>query len=150
MKQDKQLKIKKKTFYFGTAIIALIITTAIVAGISSAHGFNDSSNFAGMNKGNHQFHARQNYSPERHIAMQEAFANKDYDAWKALMPEQAQVTTIINKDNFPRFVEMHDLMISGDYDDANAIRQELGLSGHQSRGMHRHADCPFMQDLEGK
>jgi hypothetical protein len=68
-----------------------------------------------------------NYTAERHEVMIKAFANNDYSAWKALMPSQGRVTQIINQDNFAKFAQAHKLAEQGKYDEANTIRQELGL-----------------------
>lgn len=67
------------------------------------------------------------FSVERHEAMQKAFENNDYNAWKELMNRRGRVTNIVNEQNFPRFAEMHRLMLEGKYDEANKIREELGL-----------------------
>jgi hypothetical protein len=68
-----------------------------------------------------------NYSPERHAEMQKAFENKDYNSWKSLMNGRGRVTQVVNEQNFPRFAEMHKLMLEKKYDEANQIRKELGL-----------------------
>lgn len=74
-----------------------------------------------------------NYSSERHALMTQAFANKDYTAWKSLMGDKG-ATRSITQENFSRFVEMHDLRVSGKTDEAEKIRQELGLGNGQGRG----------------
>lgn len=74
-----------------------------------------------------------NFSGERYEAMQKAFENEDYNAWKTLMNGGGQVTKVINEDNFARFSEMHRLMLEGRYGEANKIRDELGL-GQGNRG----------------
>jgi len=68
-----------------------------------------------------------NYSEERHTEMTKAFANKDYDAWKALMQGRGRVTQIINPDNFAKFVQAHQYALEGNLEEANKIRAELGL-----------------------
>ena len=87
------------------------------------------------------------YSAERHEAMENAFENKDYDAWKNLMQDrgQARVTEVVTKDNFAKFAEAHELAENGKIAEAQQIRQELGLGLHNGsgqgngmgRGMHR-------------
>lgn len=67
------------------------------------------------------------YSAERHEAMTKAFENKDYNAWKSLMQGKGRVTQVVTEQNFARFAEMHKLMLDGKTDEANQIRQELGL-----------------------
>lgn len=89
-----------------------------------------------------------NYSAERHTAMEKAFENKDYDAWKNLMQDRGRVAQVVNKDNFAKFAEAHELAENGDIAGAQKIRQELGLGMHNGsgiemgkkgmeRGMHR-------------
>ncbi|KKU56319.1 MAG: hypothetical protein UX78_C0010G0037 [Candidatus Amesbacteria bacterium GW2011_GWA2_47_11] len=75
-----------------------------------------------------------NYSPERHEAMEKAFENKDYNAWKELMKGRGRVTQVVNEQNFNRFAEMHQLRVEGKVDEANQIRQELGLGLHDGSG----------------
>ncbi len=81
-----------------------------------------------------------NYSVERHEAMTNAFNNKDYTAWKNLMQGKGRVTQVINQDNFGKFAEAHQLSLQGKTDEAQKIRQELGLglrngTGKTSNGM---------------
>lgn len=68
-----------------------------------------------------------NYSPERHEQMEKAFDNNDYNSWKNLMNGKGRISQVINEGNFNRFAEAHRLMEEGKTDDANKIRQELGL-----------------------
>lgn len=75
-----------------------------------------------------------NYSEERHEAMERAFENKDYDAWKNLMQGKGRMTQVINKDNFARFAEAHELAEQGNIAEAQKIRQELGLGLHNGAG----------------
>ena len=80
---------------------------------------------------------------ERHEAMQKAFESNDYNAWKELMNGRGRITQVINEGNFAQFAEMHRLMLSGKYDEANKIRGELGLR-KQNRGQdkkNRNYDC---------
>lgn len=83
-----------------------------------------------------------NYSEERHEAMEKAFENKDYDAWKNLMRGKGRMTQVINEDNFARFAEAHELAEQGNIAEAQKIRQELGLGLHngagKGMGMGRH------------
>jgi len=78
------------------------------------------------------------YSEERHEAMEQAFENQDYNAWKDLMQGRGRVTEVINEGNFARFAEVHKLMLEGKVEEANAIRAELGLGlqngSNQNRG----------------
>lgn len=83
------------------------------------------------------------FSAERHEAMQKAFENNDYNSWKKLMNGRGRVMQVVNEGNFAKFSEMHRLMLAGKYDDANKIREELGLRG-QSRNQDGdgNRNCP--------
>jgi hypothetical protein len=75
-----------------------------------------------------------NYSPERHEQMQKAFENNDYNAWKNLMNGKGRISEVVNEGNFNRFAEAHRLMEEGKNDEANQIRQELGLGKGNKNG----------------
>jgi hypothetical protein len=75
-----------------------------------------------------------NYSIERHEAMTNAFNNKDYTAWKNLMQGKGRVTQVINEDNFGKFAEVHQLALQGKTDEAQKLRQELGLGLRNGTG----------------
>ena len=75
--------------------------------------------------------------------------NKDYTAWKTLMQErlnnlpEVKTMNVVNETNFPKFVEMYNLMQAGKVTEAKVIRQELGLPDRGQgvgmgfgRGMH--------------
>jgi hypothetical protein len=64
--------------------------------------------------------------PADREAIDQALASGDYEAWKALV-EKPRISDYITKDNFSRFVEMHNLMQAGKTEEAEAIRTELGL-----------------------
>lgn len=74
------------------------------------------------------------YSIERHEVMTKAFENKDYDAWKNLMQGRGRVIQVVNKDNFAKFAEAHQLVRQGKTAEAQEIRQELGLGLRNSSG----------------
>lgn len=74
-----------------------------------------------------------NYTAERHAAMTEAFAKKDYTAWKLLMDGKG-VTRKITATNFERFAEAHQLALQGKTAEASKIRAELGLGQKDGSG----------------
>jgi hypothetical protein len=76
-----------------------------------------------------------NYTEERHTAMEKAFENKDYNAWKALMDGRGRATQVVNKDNFAKFAQVHKLAEQGKTADANKLRAELGLGLQNGSGM---------------
>lgn len=75
-----------------------------------------------------------NYTEERHTAMEEAFENKDFEAWKKLMDGRGKASRAVNAENFGRFAEAHELAEQGKTDEANAIRAELGLGLRNGAG----------------
>ena len=80
-----------------------------------------------------------NYSAERHEAMEKAFENKDYEAWKNLMQGKGRVSEIVTEENFAKFAEVHELMEQGKTDEAKKLRQELGFGMHNGHGGHGKA-----------
>lgn len=121
----------KTKIILGISALALIGAFAIQSA-NSASAYRGDINVKGPN-----------YSSERHEAMQKAFDNKDYNAWKNLMQGRGRATEIINESNFARFAEMHELMEQGKFAEANAIRTELGLGlkNGQGRGMGGRGGC---------
>lgn len=83
-----------------------------------------------------------NYTAERHAAMEKAFETNDYNAWKSLMTGKGRVTQVVNKDNFAKFAQAHELAEQGKLTEAAKIRQELGLGlqngSGQGMGMGRN------------
>jgi hypothetical protein len=76
-----------------------------------------------------------NYTEERHTAMEKAFENKDYNAWKTLMAGRGRATQVVNAQNFAKFAEAHELAEQGKIAEANKIRTELGLGLQNGSGM---------------
>jgi hypothetical protein len=120
-----------KKLTMGLMTVGLIVAgTLLATGVASAYQGNPSV------KG-------PNYTPERHEAMTKAFAANDYTAWASLMQGKGRATQVINKDNFAKFTEAHNLALEGKTDEAQKIRQELGLglrngTGNNGGGMGMH------------
>ena len=74
------------------------------------------------------------FDEERHLEMQTAFENMDYQTWVTLMQGKGRVLEVVNEDNFEQFSQMHEAKISGDIETANSIREELGLGLGQGKG----------------
>jgi len=75
-----------------------------------------------------------NYSADRHTAMEQAFENNDYNAWKSLMTGNGRVMQVVNSDNFAKFAEAHKLTEQGKTAEAQKIRQDLGLGLNNGSG----------------
>ena len=67
------------------------------------------------------------YSPERHSAIEEAMSDNDYEAWNKLMADRGRITQVVNKENFEKFAEAHQLAHNDDLEGADAIRKEIGI-----------------------
>ncbi|MDD5681356.1 MAG: hypothetical protein PHI59_08985 [Candidatus Omnitrophica bacterium] len=78
-----------------------------------------------------------NYTQECHAAMEKAFDNNDYNAWKNLMQGKGRVTQVINAQNFAKFAQAHKLAEQGKTAEANKIRAELGLGLQNGSGQNR-------------
>ncbi|MCD4705101.1 hypothetical protein K8R66_03415 [bacterium] len=74
------------------------------------------------------------YSIKRHKAITKTFETNDFTAWKELMNNKGRVIQVINSDNFARFVEAHNLALEGKFEEAKAIRAELGLGLRNGHG----------------
>lgn len=117
------MKIKKNIIAFST--LAVVGALSLIA-INSVSAYRGDSSLKGPN-----------YTTERHEAMEKAFANNDYTAWKNLMGDNGgRVVQIINKDNFARFVEAHNLAEQGKITEANKIRKDLGLGVKDGSGQN--------------
>lgn len=83
-----------------------------------------------------------NYSAERHEQMQNALESGNYNAWKELMNGRGRITEKITAENFARFAEAYKLAKEGKYEEANKIRQELGLRTGNGGGGNGECTCP--------
>lgn len=120
---------KNKKIYISLSILAFVAVISAVV-----------SNYALAYQGDATKQGP-NYTAERHEAMEKAMADKDYEAWKALMNGRGRVTEVINKDNFAKFVEAHNLSEQGKHAESLAIRQELGLGNGKGQGL-RNGEGP--------
>lgn len=135
---------KRSKMYLLASFLGLIVTTLAVSSLVSAQEEPRGANF----------------DPVRHEAMQEALENKDYQAWKQEVDSRPRMTDFVTEENFDKFAEMHELMQAGDYEGAEAIRDELGLPEmgpgkgmggfKRGNGMGFKAghNCPFAEDTE--
>ncbi len=79
----------------------------------------------------------------RKAALDEVFANNDYEGWKELMTESgknSQILEVINADNFDKLIEIHNLKKEGKakFEEAQALMQELGIEKNfEKQGSHK-------------
>lgn len=91
-----------------------------------------------------------NYTAERHEAMTQVFANKDFEAWQKLMTETGRggrmLEVVDTPEEFGKLVEMRQRRLEGDTAGADQIRAELGLgqgygAGKQGGGRGQGMGC---------
>ncbi|PIR06487.1 MAG: hypothetical protein COV55_03015 [Candidatus Komeilibacteria bacterium CG11_big_fil_rev_8_21_14_0_20_36_20] len=122
---------KQHKIYLMAGLLGLMVTTLLVSSLASA------------DENNTQFGC----DPKKQTAMMEIIDNNDYNAWSALMTDQANqmisrgndLLGKINEENFAKVVQMHQLMADGNFEEAKAIGDELGLPisrGFGDRGSH--------------
>jgi len=70
---------------------------------------------------------------ENHDEMIAAMESGDYDTWKDLVTSRAE--EFASEDNFNNMKQVHDLMAEGKVEEADALREELGMPGHKGHGM---------------
>ncbi len=78
-----------------------------------------------------------NHTEEREAEMEKVMESKDYDAWVALMTQDGRTPGVVNKiskEDFPAFAQAYQLAHEGKTEEANAIRQELGLGQGERKG----------------
>ncbi len=84
-----------------------------------------------------------NYNEDVHAELEAAMVEGDYDAWLKIrqdnnLPTEGKIYRVINRDNFDKYVELHNANLAGDIEKADAIRAELGLGlGSRGEGAHR-------------
>jgi major membrane immunogen (membrane-anchored lipoprotein) len=61
--------------------------------------------------------------------IKKAIEDGDYDTWKQAISERPKIEDKITEENFSRFSEMYKLIEEGKIDEANKIKEELGLDG---------------------
>jgi len=78
---------------------------------------------------------------EQHEAVEAAIEAGNYSEWKELMRDRGRIASVVTAENFDTFAAMHEAMEEGDMDEAQALREELGLGlrlqdGSGYRGGH--------------
>lgn len=138
---------KKSKMYLLASILGLLVTTVAVSSVASADELG--AKFRGMNMDPAKLEEMQEQRQELHDAIESG----DYDAWKAIVDSRPRITDYINEDNFAQFAQMHSLRQEGDFEGAQAIREELGLpdkggfgKGHRMGRHFGQGGCPFAQE----
>lgn len=142
---------KKSKFYVLSGFLGLLVTTLTVASIAQADELFTRGPGQGKNFDPAWHEQRAEQMPEEHEAIQDALEAGDYQAWKDLIASRPKITDVINESNFDQFVQMHNYMQEGDFEAADAIRDELGLDQFgpmRGMGIHRgfHMGHRFNQD----
>lgn len=109
----------------GAAALSVIVTTALIAGISYAYNGSFQKN---------GFH----FVPRNHKAIISAIETGDYNIWREAVGDRP-ITEKITEENFSKFVEMHNLIEEGNFEEARAIGEELGVKGPKGKDMR--GDC---------
>lgn len=119
MKNKNNLKIQ-----LGAAVLGVIATTALVAGVTYAQVG------PGEKQGDCEFKSNKGiHMQENRDEVRTAILNNDYEAWLAAQNENSPMKDKITSDNFSKLSEMHNLMQAGDKEGAKLIREELQLEG---------------------
>lgn len=85
-----------------------------------------------------------NYNEDVHEQLEAAMEAGNYDAWLKIrqdnnLPTNGKIYQVITKDNFGKYVELHNANLAGDTEKAEAIRAELGLGqGMMGSGTGTH------------
>ncbi|PLX20643.1 hypothetical protein C0584_05380 [Candidatus Parcubacteria bacterium] len=103
--------------FTGIIAISAIVATFGVTAITSAH-------FGGYG-----------LDEEQRDAVEAAIEDGDYGTWKSIQNSIPRITDLITEDNFSEYSEMHNLMQSGDFEEAEVLREELGLPEMGPKGM---------------
>jgi hypothetical protein len=119
----------------------ITISASILAAVIVIIGAASISYAAGKNGGDGFFRGRADKNPPAEIqadrtALEQAFTNNDYTAWKNLMEAKRDEMTKkvdefsaqISEDAFAKLVEIRNLAVAGKNDEANKLRQELGFA----------------------
>ncbi len=114
----------KNKYYLAVAVLGLLITTAGVSAIAGATDNDVSSRLTAYPERAEKFQ-------EHRDEMKQSLDNKDYDAWKSLLADKVSEDKL-TEENFNNHLQMHELMLAGDFKGAKALAEELDLDelGH--------------------
>lgn len=74
-----------------------------------------------------------NYSDDVHLALSDAISKGDYNLWVKIREENnlsmiGRMFESLNEENFNKYSEMHNAMLSGDFERAEELKSELGIN----------------------
>ncbi|MFH0857428.1 MAG: hypothetical protein V1848_01640 [Candidatus Magasanikbacteria bacterium] len=87
---------------------------------------------------------RENFADKK-AQMEEVFETDDFATWKSHIEERVseqkrmaeEMLQNATEENFAKMKQVHTLMKDGKVDEANALREELGLPEMGGKGMHK-------------
>ena len=114
----------KNKYYLLTGLVGLLVTTALIGSVSSAHW--------GVNIEKNQ------EIKQMHQEVRNAFDNNDYNTWQEMMNDKAdnlcdkaeEMRGNITQENFDKMIKAHELMQDGNKEEAIEIMKELGFGGY--------------------
>ena len=114
----------KNKYYLLTGLVGLLVTTALIGSVSSAHW--------GVNIEKNQ------EIKQMHQEVRNAFNNNDYNTWQEMMNDKAdnlcdkaeEMRENITQENFDKMIKAHELMQDGNKEEAIEIMKELGFGGY--------------------
>ncbi len=122
---------KQKKLYLLSGFLALIVTTLAVTSLVSAATDEKDSAAKEFPPCRHELNqGEQEAMQAKRAAIDQVLATGDYEAWKSLVSEDERMSKmleVVTEDNFPQFVQMHQLRQAGDWKAAQEIAKEIGL-----------------------
>lgn len=94
-------------------------------------------NGEGFLKRGRSAHRKFHKNDGRFEAVKNAFETQDYDAWVEAVGEKHPFADMITEDNFADFIRMHELKKNGNFDEARAIAEEIGLDSEEFDKHHK-------------
>lgn len=130
----------KNKYYLAVAVLGLLITTAGVSAIAGATDNDVSSRLTAYPERAEKFQ-------EHRDEMKQSLNNKDYDAWKSLLADKVSEDKL-TEENFNNHLQMHELMLSGDFEGAKALAEELGFPMRKMKSRDKMFNSEIKQALE--
>ncbi len=71
---------------------------------------------------------------ERHTAVTQMFADKDYSSFQSLFADKGVARKITSEDQFLKFADLHAAKLAGDQEKMDALKADLGLGQRNGSG----------------